>query len=43
MRGSGILKPPSKMYVHLALTEEDLEQTAEAFRKAAKAAARAGG
>ena len=39
MRASGILKPAGKMYPHLALTEEDLAQTFEAFEVAAKAVA----
>ena len=42
LRESGILKPASKMYVHLALTEEDLEQTIDAFGKAARAVAETG-
>lgn len=39
MRASGILKPGAKMYPHLALTEEDLAQTFDAFQTAAKAVA----
>ena len=39
MRANGILKTDTKMYTHLALTEEDLEQTEKAFAKAAHAVA----
>ncbi|GAA0774619.1 aminotransferase class III-fold pyridoxal phosphate-dependent enzyme [Roseibium denhamense] len=35
LRQSGILKPDSKLYAHLALTEEDLQQTDAAIAKAA--------
>lgn len=37
LRASGILKPDSKLYAHLALTEADLEQTDHALEKAANA------
>ena len=37
MRSSGILKPAGKMYPHLALTEDDLEQTIAEFEAAATA------
>jgi glutamate-1-semialdehyde 2,1-aminomutase len=37
LRASGILKPDSKLYAHLALTEEDLEATDRALEKAANA------
>ena len=42
LRQSGILKPPGKIYPHLALTEEDLEQTEAALAKAAIAVAESG-
>ncbi len=42
LRSNGILKPDSKLYAHLALTEEDLEQTDEALAKAAQACEQAG-
>ena len=35
LRGSGILKSAAKIYPHLALAPEDLEQTYAAFDKAA--------
>ncbi|QDG78923.1 aspartate aminotransferase family protein [Labrenzia sp. PHM005] len=35
LRQSGILKPDSKLYAHLALSEEDLQQTDAAIAKAA--------
>ena len=41
LRQSGILKPPGKIYPHLALTEDDLTQTEEAFVVAANAVAEA--
>ncbi|WP_298822015.1 aminotransferase class III-fold pyridoxal phosphate-dependent enzyme [uncultured Roseibium sp.] len=37
MRSSGILKPDSKLYTHLALTEADLVQTEAAMETAARA------
>ncbi|WP_298986947.1 aminotransferase class III-fold pyridoxal phosphate-dependent enzyme [uncultured Roseibium sp.] len=37
MRSSGILKPDSKLYTHLALTEADLVQTEVAMETAARA------
>lgn len=37
LRSSGILKPDSKLYAHLALTEADLAQTEAALEKAARA------
>ncbi|WP_299483882.1 aminotransferase class III-fold pyridoxal phosphate-dependent enzyme [uncultured Roseibium sp.] len=37
LRASGILKPDSKLYAHLALTEEDLSQTEAALATAAQA------
>ena len=37
LRASGILKPDSKLYAHLALTEADLEMTDRALEKAAQA------
>lgn len=37
LRESGILKPDSKLYTHLALTEADLTQTEEALDRAARA------
>lgn len=37
LRASGILKPDSKLYAHLALTEEDLRQTEAALETAAQA------
>jgi glutamate-1-semialdehyde 2,1-aminomutase len=37
LRVSGILKPDSKLYAHLALTEADLAQTEAALEKAARA------
>jgi glutamate-1-semialdehyde 2,1-aminomutase len=36
LRASGIFKYDGKFYVHLAITETDLEQTADAFAAAAK-------
>ncbi|MEL6768412.1 MAG: aminotransferase class III-fold pyridoxal phosphate-dependent enzyme [Pseudomonadota bacterium] len=39
MRAEGILKPPTKLYVSLALGEAELEETEAAFVKAARAAA----
>jgi len=39
LRSSGLLKPASKLYAHLALTEADFQQTDEALAKAADAAA----
>lgn len=36
LRSSGILKPDSKLYAHLALTEADLAQTEAALEKAAR-------
>jgi len=39
LRASGILKPDSKLYTHLALTEADLQQTEAALETAAKAVA----
>ncbi|ASP34311.1 aspartate aminotransferase family protein [Labrenzia sp. VG12] len=42
LRASGILKPDSKLYAHLALTEADLQQTESALEAAAKAVAAAG-
>lgn len=39
LRQHGILKPPSKFYISLALTEADLAQTEEAIAAAAKAVA----
>jgi len=39
LRASGILKPDSKLYAHLALTEADLEQTEAALETAARAVA----
>ncbi|MEO0426136.1 MAG: aminotransferase class III-fold pyridoxal phosphate-dependent enzyme [Pseudomonadota bacterium] len=39
MRAEGILKPPTKLYVSLALGEAELEETEAAFAKAARAAA----
>jgi glutamate-1-semialdehyde aminotransferase len=38
---SGILKPDSKLYAHLALSEADLVATDEALAKAAKSLAEA--
>ena len=35
VREKGILKPGAKLYPHLALTEEDLQQTEAAFAYAA--------
>ena len=35
MREKGILKPPGKVYTHLALTEEDLAQTVNAIEETA--------
>ena len=35
LRENGILKPPWKMYISLALTDEDLDTTGFAFEKAA--------
>lgn len=42
LRASGILKPDSKLYAHLALTEADLQQTEAALEAAAKAVSAAG-
>lgn len=42
LRASGILKPDSKLYAHLALAEADLQQTESALETAAKAVAAAG-
>ncbi len=39
LRQAGILKPAGKMYPHLALTEEDMAQTIDAFDNAATAVA----
>ncbi|MEM1162524.1 MAG: aminotransferase class III-fold pyridoxal phosphate-dependent enzyme [Pseudomonadota bacterium] len=39
MRKSGILKPPGKIYTHLALTEDDLGQIEEGMKAAAEAVA----
>ncbi|MEM6356515.1 MAG: aminotransferase class III-fold pyridoxal phosphate-dependent enzyme, partial [Pseudomonadota bacterium] len=39
MRAEGILKPPTKLYISLALGEAELEETEAAFAKAARAAA----
>ena len=36
MRERGILKPPGKIYTHLALTAEDLDRIADAFRDTAE-------
>ncbi|MEM6942847.1 MAG: aminotransferase class III-fold pyridoxal phosphate-dependent enzyme, partial [Pseudomonadota bacterium] len=41
LRAEGILKPPSKFYLSLALGEEELSETEAAFAVAARAAARA--
>ena len=40
VREKGILKPGAKLYPHLALTEEDLQQTEAAFIHAAEQVAR---
>lgn len=40
VREKGILKPAAKLYPHLALTEEDLQQTEAAFIHAAEQVAR---
>jgi glutamate-1-semialdehyde 2,1-aminomutase len=37
LRRNGILKPPAKLYLSMALTDEDLEQTIEAVTDAARA------
>ena len=37
MRSCGILKPAGKMYPHLALTEDDIQQTIDAFGQSARA------
>ena len=39
VREHGILKADAKLYTHLALTEEDLQITDNAFKKAAEAIA----
>ena len=39
VREHGILKADAKIYTHLALTEEDLQKTENAFKKAAEAVA----
>ena len=39
VREHGILKADAKLYTHLALTEEDLQRTENAFKKAAEAIA----
>ena len=39
VREHGILKADAKLYTHLALTEEDLQITENAFKKAAEAIA----
>ena len=39
VREHGILKADAKLYTHLALTEEDLQITENAFEKAAEAIA----
>ena len=36
VRELGILKADAKLYTHLALTEEDLQKTDSAFKKAAE-------
>ncbi len=36
VRENGILKADAKLYTHLALTEEDLQITDSAFKKAAE-------
>ena len=37
LRRNGILKPPSKLYLSMALTDEDIAQTIEAVADAAGA------
>ena len=39
LRGEGIFKSPGKLYPSLAITEEDIEKTDAAFKKAAQAIA----
>ena len=41
LRQQGILKTDAKVYTSLALTEADLQRTADAFRQAAAAVAQA--
>ena len=40
VREHGILKADAKLYTHLALTEEDLQRTENAFKNAAEAIAK---